>query len=200
MKKTLLPLILLLATLSGACITGGAPSPSPTLYDLGTLPTKPLVQADLPTLAIARVTAPDWLNSPQIYYRLAYVNDQQPRPYASSQWIMSPASLFEERIKSHIGQAGGQVVSATSGASRLPTVRIEIEDFTHVFESPEKSYAQLVARVSVLDRRKLVSQRTFTQHVPAPTPNAEGGTKAIAQATDAMMADILRWLDKLPLQ
>jgi cholesterol transport system auxiliary component len=200
MKKTLLPLILLLAALSGACVTGGTPNPRTTVYDLGTVPTKPLVQADLPALAIARVTAPEWLNGPQMYYRLAYVNSQQPRPYANSQWIMSPARLFEERIKSHIGQAGGQVMSATSSTSRLPTMRIEIDDFTHVFESPEKSYAQLIARVAVLEGRKLVGQRTFTRRVPAPTPNADGGAKAMAQATDAMMANILRWLDKLPLR
>lgn len=200
MKKNLLPLILLLAALSGACVTGGEPSSRTTLYDLGLLPAKPLVEADLPALAIARVTAPEWLNGPQMYYRLTYVNNQQPRPYANSQWIMSAARLFEERIKSHIGQAGGQVMSATSGITRLPTVRIEIDDFTHVFESPEKSYAQVIARVAVLEGRNLIGQRTFTQRVPAPTPNAEGGAKAMALATDAMMADILRWLDKLPLK
>lgn len=200
MKKTLLPLILLLAALAGGCITGGAPNPRATLYDLGTLPDQPLVQGNLPALAIARVTAPEWLNGPQMYYRLTYVNSQQPRPYANSQWIVSPARLLEERIKSHIGQAGGQVMSATSSMSRLPTMRIEIDDFTHVFETPEKSHARIVARVAVLDGRELAGQRTFAQRIPAPTPDAEGGAKAMAQATDAVMADILRWLDKLPLQ
>ena len=198
MKKSLLSLVLILAALSAACVTGRAPNPRAAMFDLGMMPATPLVQADLPALAIARVTAPEWLNGPQMYYRLAYANAQQPRPYANSQWSMSPARLFEERIKSHIGQAGGQVLSATVGITRLPTLRIEIDDFTHVFESPEQSYAHLVARIAVLDGRTLVGQRTFSQRMPAPTPDAEGGVRAMAQANDAMMADILRWLATLP--
>lgn len=198
MKKKSLPLLLLLAALSSACVLGTAPNPRATIYDLGTMPAVPLVQVDLPAMAIARVTAPEWLNGPQMYYRLLYVDSQQPRPYAHSQWSMSPARLFEERIKSHIGRAGGQVLSATAGITRLPTLRIEIDDFTHVFESPEKSYAQVIVRIAMLDGRTLVSQRTFQRRVPAPSPDANGGAKAIAQANDAMMSDILSWLATLP--
>ncbi len=198
MKKSLLPFVLLLAALCGACVSGNAPNPRATAFDLGMMPATPTGPLTLPALSIARVTAPEWLNGPQMYYRLVYANAQQPLPYSQSQWSMSPARLFEERIKSHISQNGGQVLSSSVGIARLPSLRIELDDFTHVFESPERSYAQLVARVAVLDGRKLLDQKLFQQRIPAPSQDAEGGARAMAQANDMMMADILHWLSALP--
>lgn len=198
MKKSLLSFVVILAALCSACVTGPTPNPRATAFDLGIMPSTPVATVKLPALSIARVTAPEWLNGPQMYYRLLYANAQQPRPYAQSQWSMSPARLFEERIKSHISQSGGQVLASSVGIARLPSLRIELDDFTHIFESPEQSYAQLVARVAVLDGSKLLGQKLFLQRVPASTPDAEGGAQAMAQASDTMMADILNWLSALP--
>lgn len=200
MKKCLRPLVLMLAVLSAACVTSSTPHPRATLYDLGITSVSPQTQVKLPPLAIARVTATEWLNGPQMFYRFSYADAQQPRAYGQSQWSMSPARLIEERIKSHIGRAGGQVLSATVGITRLPTLRIEVSDFTHVFDSPEKSYASLAVRVAVLDGRNLVAQRSFEQRAPAPTPDANGGAKAMAEASDILMADIMRWLSTLPIR
>lgn len=201
MTKILMPAVLTLALLLGGCVSSSQPSPRASIFDLGTMPqSSQQQQLKLPAVAIARVTASEWLNGPQMYYRLAYANAQQPRPYANTQWSMSPARLFEERIKSHIGQAGGQVLSATVGITRLPTLRIEVNDFTHVFDSPEKSHASLGVRIAVLDGRNLIAQRNFEKRLPAPTPDAFGGAKAMAQANDAMMADILQWLASLPIK
>lgn len=203
MKKRLIPVVLALAVISGGCVSSSQPNPRATIYDLGVMPAPIPAQQpklNLPPLAIARVTASEWLNGPQMYYRLAYANAQQPRPYAQTQWSMSPARLFEERIKSHIGQAGGQVLSATVGITRLPTLRIEINDFTHVFDSPEKSHTSLGVRIALLDGRNLIAQRSFERRVPAPTPDANGGAKAMAQANDAVMGDILQWLASLQIR
>lgn len=198
MKKNLLTFLLVIAVLCSACVSGRAPNPRATAFDLGMMPSTPVGPLQLPALSISRVTAPEWLNGPQMYYRLLYANAQQPLPYAHSQWSMSPARLFEERIKSHISQNGGQVLASSVGIARLPSLRIELDDFTQVFESPERSYAYLAARVAVLDGRKLLGQKLFQQRIPAPTPDAEGGAKAMAQANDMMMADILHWLSTLP--
>lgn len=200
MKKHLLPFAFVMALLTSAC--GTAPRESATTYDFGMLPPQPAMPqvASLPPLVISNVTAPDRLATPDINFRLAYTDSQQPRSYAFSQWSMPPAKLFEERLKSHIGQAGGEVLSGSTGISGLPELRIEIEDFSHIFETPEQSHAHVVARVAAIDGRKLISQKTFRQKVPAPSTNAEGGAKALAQASDAMIADILRWLSSLPLK
>ena len=200
MNKSLLSFVVVIAALCSACISGNTPNPREKVFDLGMMPSTPVGPVQLPALSISRVTAPEWLNGPQMYYRLLYANAQQPLSYSQHQWSMSPARLFEERIKSHISQNGGLVLASSVGIARLPSLRIELDDFTHVFESPERSYAQLTARVAVLDGRKLLGQKLFQQRIPAPSPDAEGGARAMAQANDMMMADILHWLSALPLQ
>src|SRR6476661_2501790 len=88
-------------TLLGACATKVE---SPTLYDLGLLrtPTDFAVPANFPALSVAEVNAPAWLDSQMMFFRLAYANDQQPRPYAASRWSMPPSQLFGQRLKSRI--------------------------------------------------------------------------------------------------
>src|ERR1019366_9328244 len=129
MKKiirfTLATMAILGCALFGACATKSEPL---SLYDLGPLRAASSGQtptSGLPPLSIAEVNAPAWLDSPMMYFRLAYANDQQPRPYASSRWTMPPAQLFGQRLKSRLAQAGAVGLSAADGAANLALLRIE---------------------------------------------------------------------------
>jgi cholesterol transport system auxiliary component len=177
------------------------------LYDLGLLPTSTTAAAvtttgpkSLPALSIAEPTVPTWLDRQTMMYRLAYANDLQPHAYASSRWTSPPVQLFTQRLKARIGQVGGMVVPASDGALNALTLHIEADDFSQVFNGPTESFANISVRASILRDRLLVGQKTFSTRMPAPTPDAQGGVRALSQASDAVIDDMTRWLATLPPQ
>lgn len=205
MKNTIRFLAILLTILAagtlGACASQQGRE-AREFYDMGMLPAPKNAPAPptLPPLSIAEIDSPAWLDSRTMFYRLAYANDQQPRPYASSRWIMPPADLFGQRLKDRIGQSGGAVLSASDGVINVPLLRIETDDFTQIFISPRESVVRVSVRASVLRARTLVAHRNFVREVPAPTPDASGGAHALAEASDAIITEMMTWLAGLPLK
>jgi cholesterol transport system auxiliary component len=157
--------------------------------------------AGLPAIAVAEPNVPAWLDSFEIYYRLGYTNDHQLRPYTNSRWSTPPLQLFAQRLKSGVAAAGGQVLSATETANNVPLVlHIDADDFTQLFDSPEHSSGRVTLRASLFDHRNLVAQKSFSHQVVATSNDAAGGAKALANASDATIADILQWLSLLNLK
>lgn len=196
---------LVVIAISGCALLGAGTTKSepPALYDLGTLhvaPSGSTAPAGVPPLSIAEVNTPAWLDSPMMYFRLAYANEQQPRPYAASRWAMPPAQLFGQRLKSRLAQAGGVVLSAADGAANVALLRIEADDFTQVFDGPGQSSARIALRATVFEGRTLVAQKSFLQQAPAPSPDAAGGARALMAASDAVITDMMAWLAALPLK
>lgn len=202
--KKFTPVIAALAAcavlLSGCAFVGK--SESATLYDLGPL----RVQQDktalpaLPPVSIAGVQVPVWLDTSMMFYRLNYANSQQPRPYSQARWTMTPGQLLTQHLKARIAQAGGVALAASDGALDVPVLRIEADDFTQHFDSPEQSTGRVVLRASLFRGRTLIAQRSFLRQAPTPTPDAAGGAAALAAASDAVIADIIQWLHGLPLK
>jgi cholesterol transport system auxiliary component len=99
-----------------------------------------------------------------------------------------------QRLKSHLARAGAPIVSASAGAANVPLLRIEADDFMQVFETPTSSSAHVMLRAAVMNGRVLVAQKTFSRQVAASTPDAAGGARALAEASDALIVDISDWL------
>jgi cholesterol transport system auxiliary component len=173
--------------------------PQAALFDLG-LATPAAGMPALPPMALAEVSTPEWLDSPAIFYRLAYDSARQPRAYANSRWSMPPAQLFVQRFKSRMGQAGGTLLSASDGATGIPVLHLDADEISQVFATPERSAGMVSMRLSVLNGRRLVGQKSFVRQAPAPTADAAGGVDAIAAASDAVIADMLQWLASLDLR
>lgn len=173
-----------------------------TLYDLGMLPAaqNAATPRALPPLSVTEINTPAWLDSRMMFYRLAYDNNQQPRPYANSRWTMPAAELFGQRLKARLGQAGGVVLSASDGVTNVPVLRVEADDFSQVFNSPQQSIVRVNVRASVLNGRVLVAHKNFMREVAAPTPDANGGARALADTSDAVITDMMDWLAGLPLK
>jgi cholesterol transport system auxiliary component len=192
-------LIVLSALLSGCASSGGQPTAA---YDFGPVPA--LQQAarphPLPAIIVADVSGPASLDTERMHYRLLYADARQSRPYAYNQWTSTPLQLLTQRIKARIAQAGVKVLSATDAAASITLLRIEVDDFAQNFDSATRSSGQIGLRASVFHGHKLVDQKTFTRSSPAPTPDAAGGARALADSSDALAADILAWLATLPLQ
>jgi cholesterol transport system auxiliary component len=177
----------------------GVKKPQAELFDLG-LATAAANMPALPPMALAEVGTPEWLDSPAIFYRLAYDSARQPKPYANSRWSMPPAQLFAQRLKSRISQAGGTLLSASDGAAGIPVLHLDADEISQVFDSPERSAGMVAMRLSVLNGRRLLGQKSFMRRMPAPSADAAGGVDAIAAASDAVIADMLQWLASLDLR
>lgn len=202
-KKFFIALSLGIGMLVAGCATN---QPSPlTAYDLGSInlandvPKQTRLQSlTLPTISLAEVTTPAWLDSQQMMYRLSYGNDQQTHAYASNRWSMSPAQLFQQRLTARLSHAGAGIVSASDGALNVPVLHIALDDFSQVFTSVSQNHARATVRASLYDGRNLIAQKMFDISTPSTSADAQGGARALSEASDAIIDNIAVWLSKLP--
>ena len=191
--------IIAAAVLLGACASKG---PTTANYDFGPLP--PPAQAaganGIGAIIVADATGPASLDSERMQYRLLYADARQSRPYAYNQWTSTPLQLVTQRMKARIAQAGVKVLSTTDSAASVNLLRLEVDDFAQNFESATQSSGNISLRASVFRSHRLVDQKTFTRSAPAPSADAAGGARALADASDALAADVLVWLAALPPQ
>ena len=167
----------------------------PKTYDFGPPVEYARVNPSVPgTVLVAAVRAPVWLADEGIVYRLLYDEAARPRIYAYNRWAGAPADLIADRIRSRLVAVSRGVVGPTFSARSDYTLRVELEDFSHHFEAPGQARAVLRARASLLesDRRTLLAQRAFEVARPA-APNAEGAVKALTEATDAFIEELVKW-------
>jgi cholesterol transport system auxiliary component len=189
--------VLLLAVLQSACASRAS---APALYDFGPLGTSNNpADVRLPALNVAEVQTPAWLDGPMMFYRLNYANIQQAYPYAGSRWSMTPAQLLGQRLKARIAQAGGTVLSPQDGVAQLPVLKVDADEFIQIFSTPNASTSVLNARASLFQGSHLIGQRQFSQQINAPTPDAAGGARAMANASDALIGDMLHWIAEIKL-
>ena len=171
--------------------------PPATRYDFGpvsSVPSGQIVPTDLPALVVSQVSAPDWLNSTRMYYRLAHVNEQQTLFYTLSSWNAQPSKLFRERFHSRIVAAGGETGDGVMSKANQLRLIIHLEDFSQYFLDDSDSKARIALRVSVPGRDGSVLRKSFFHQVDAPTPDAAGGAKALSVATDEVITQVLDWI------
>ena len=154
------------------------------------------------SILVPDALAPVWLDSTAILYRLAYQDLAQVYAYASSRWAATPATLLTQRIRSRIAMVNDDgVVSATEGARTDYALRLELEEFTQIFDTTDQSRAIVKLRASLIDRRTrlLLSQRSFSIEQSAPAPNASGAVRALTEASDNLVGSLIGWLgEELP--
>lgn len=199
---------LALLALSG-CAVPDRPA-RPAVYDFGpgALATPPALSQDvLPALTLADVEATAALDSTAVLYRLAYADAQQLRPYAQARWSMAPAQLLRQRLRERLslGRAvlnpGESAAPGAAGLSEAKTLRIELEEFSQLFEAPDQSVGLLRLRATMLQATpigdRLVAQRTVLVQRPAASADAPGGVRALTAATDAAVLELEQWLRQL---
>lgn len=195
MSKRFLTL-LAFALLAGCAATR---TTSNSLYDFGPAPAATAARAvPLPALVVTDVSGPAALDSERMFYRLNYADPLQARSYANSRWNGTPLQMVTQRFKTRIAQAGVKVVSPTDASNGIPLLRVEVDDFSHNFDSATQSQGLVVLRASLFQGHTLVDQRTFSRRTDASSADAAGGARALAASTDAAAADILAWLGTQP--
>ena len=190
----------------GACASKGQPT---VQYDFGPLPVASGASAaaaaaaatsasNIGAIIVADVSGPAALDSERMHYRLLYADARQSRPFAYNQWTVTPLQLLTQRIKTSLSHGGVKVLSTTDAAASATVLRMEVEDFAQNFDTATSSQGVLRLRASVFRNHRLVDQKTFSSSKPAPTADAAGGARALADASDAVAADLLTWLAALP--
>lgn len=194
MKKAIAALLLLVLS---ACSLGPTQKDTPATYDLGALPapgaSPPRIRASLMVHGIA---APSWLDSQAIVYRLNYQDAARQQVYAHSRWAAPAAALLTQRLRGQLAAASdGGIIGLADSARADYALRVELEEFTQVFDAVDTSRAVVVARASLVNvsRRVLHAQKTFTVDKPAASPNAEGGVRALAAASNEMIESVVAW-------
>ncbi len=186
---------LLASLLVASCAVGPGARVDVARYDFGSAPV-PASSAATPDggapLLVDDAVAPEWMDSASMHYRLAYEDAAQPRAYANSRWMMPPAALFTGRLRQRLAATGAVLVPA-DGLRAAHALRIEIEEFSQVFDSPRSSRAMLRVRASLFAGVALVAQRTFSIERAAPTADAQGGVRALTAATDALIGQVQAW-------
>jgi cholesterol transport system auxiliary component len=177
----------------------------PGVLDAAALMTPP---AGLPLLALADVeTSGGAIDKLAVLYRLGYVDAQQLRPYAQAHWSMPAAALVQQRLRhilglQHVVLPAGEGAAMTPADGKRPLVlKVVLEEFTHFFESPTSSFGLLRLRATLLENAaggaKVLAQRQLVSRQPASTPDAPGGVRALAAATDAAVQTLAVWLAQI---
>ncbi len=189
LSLSLLPVLVALPS----CTLGPAPVPEPVSYDFGAMPVSSGPVKIRQSLLVQDVAAPNWMDSPAIFYRLAFRDAARPQAYSGSRWVMPPAILVTNRLRQKMAAASGGVVVPADGIRTSNVLRLEVEDFVQVFDAPGQSRAVVRLRASLLGNRALIAQRTFTIEQPSATPDAEGGVKALTAASEQAIDQIVDW-------
>lgn len=203
MKKT--AVLLLAAVLLASCKSLPDKPVQQTLYDFG----PPRVAegsapVDRVPLVLPDVQAEGVLETSALLYRLAYEDPHQLRPYAFARWTAEPGVLLRLRLQEILGRervvldSGASAMLTRRGGPPPPMLRVELEEFSHVFDSPRESRGMLRLRATLLQREggnsRVVAQRSFQVQRPAPTPDAAGGVRALTAAVDAVAQELAGWL------
>lgn len=199
-------LALLAALLAAACSTFAPDKPvRATLYDFGPGPGAAAAPGPMrPPIVLEEIESPTSLESSALLYRLAYADAHQLHPYARARWAAPPSRLVRQRLREQLGRDRA-VLDPTESASlariagTMPHVlHVELEEFSHTFDSPAQSWGELRLRVTLMDNtpggERLVAQRVVTQRQPAPSADAAGGVRALVAAVDAAAREIAEWL------
>ena len=172
-----------------ACVGSIRNAPTAVAYDFG-LPAARLVSDGTWSRLALEVKSPPWFDSLYIDYRLAYEDPLKQREYAGSRWAGAPGILLAQRLRQQLG-----VLSANGNMAVDCLLRVELQAFSQVFNSPQHSNGVLQASVSVVDRkRQLVAERQVVIEKPAATADAHGGVSALVAASDDFGQQMATWL------
>ena len=190
-------LIIGLSLLVGCSFSSNKPT-SLALYDLGLKPVSEVQVAPVDvSIMMTEITAPIWLTSPAMQYRLTYHDPARTYHYAHSRWVTAPAKLLTRRIQDDLSQLTHKgVISSQEGLKSDYALHIELEEFTQVFDQPQSSRAMIRLRANLVARatRQLISQQKFSVEKMTPTADAAGAVATLIQLSDQVSLELMQWL------
>lgn len=201
-----LPGLILALCLSGCVSLGGHPNP-PAVYDFGPGDQPAASAQGVPSrvpLVLGEIEAGALPEGNAMLYRLAYADGQQLRPYAQARWSVAPAELLRRTLREQLSKdqpvltpQDGAALREQAQAQHL-TLRVELQDFSQVFDTAAHSHAWLRLQATLFSRsgggEALLAQRQFVASQDATSADAAGGAQAMAQASRQLAQDLSAWI------
>ncbi|MBX3630363.1 MAG: membrane integrity-associated transporter subunit PqiC [Nitrosomonas sp.] len=200
MKKSTVILGLLLLT---GCTVIPKPDSSTAIYNFAVYAPSPVERPEQhivkngKKILIPQITAPSWLDTPAIHYRLAYHNAAQSYTYANSRWSSPPAFLLTQQIKQKIAADTHHLVIKDSSVAIVEyELHIEIEEFSQIFNTLSDSYVSIRFRASLVNNaHRLVAQKIFSTSHATATADAAGAVDSFTIASNRLMNELVEWLN-----
>lgn len=130
--------------------------------------------------------AEESINHNKIRYRLNYQNPSRVFYYAESRWAATPSELFSSKLS--------KMVNLTKNPTNC-SLKLKIEAFDHVFQTTAASNGVVQLNAQVIHRisKKIISSQLITESVTSTSPNAQGGTAALQQASKNALQKVIDW-------
>lgn len=152
-------------------------------------------------LGISAISVPPWLEGTGFFYRLAYEKDNRLSAYAYSDWVAPPALLLEPLVRGRLASGSGwqAVVGPGAPADVDASLYLRLENFSQVFTQPRQSVGIIELTATLIDSHsgQVLAQKNFRVRVAAPTPDAQGGAKALSRASGQLVAQLRRWVQSV---
>ncbi len=188
-----------LAASLAVALVGCATPQSPvakSVYDFGPVQASNAAVSAASSVAIslADIEAHASLEGAAVVYRLGYADVQQLRPYTLARWSTPPAQLVHQRLRDALSARGPVLAPVDGGASWL--LKVELEEFSQLFDTPSSSQGVVRLRATLMDANKLVAQRTISASAAAPSADAAGGVRGLTLATDDAVRQMSAWVQQ----
>lgn len=182
--------------LIAGCSAGSTSRETPAAYDFGPQRVESATAKSLrASILLHTVGAPAWLDTNGVVYRLAYQDAARQQMYVGTRWVSAPALLLTQQLRARLAAVSeGGVVSAADGARADYALRVELDEFSQIFDAADRSRGVVVARASLVNtaKRALIAQRSFTFERAAGS-NADGGVRALAGAGGELADGVVAW-------
>lgn len=174
--------LLLLALLTGCSLAPPRQQHSTTYYDLPAF--KMESTAALRTLD---VVPSSWLAGTAMHYRLAYADGNRREHYAGSRWSGPPAELLGIGLQRSL-------MSGHEGVGTGCRLRLDLDDFSQVFDSAQHSRMLLEGRATLYGaQQKVLGRRTISLSQPAGS-DAASGVAASGPLGAALVRELRSWI------
>ncbi|HEY0294131.1 MAG TPA: ABC-type transport auxiliary lipoprotein family protein [Bordetella sp.] len=181
---------LCLALALAGCSVGKV-GPAPVLYDLGADDGAAVSGgAARKPIALAFDAAPA-LGDTGMIWRVG--GSASPKAYARAKWSVSPAELVRQRLVERLSRLGPVL---SEGAAGLPRLQVTLTRFEQVFAADGTASTGQVSLQAVLLQAdgRVLAQKLVQRSAAAATQDAEGGARALRQATDGAADELSAWL------
>ncbi|HSW19913.1 MAG TPA: ABC-type transport auxiliary lipoprotein family protein [Ramlibacter sp.] len=199
-------MVLCLACLVAGCSNFIERPMRPDLFDLGQSAERAGTSAGAmaePVLVLPEIEAAGSLEGTGVLYRLVYADAQQLRAYGQSRWSAPAPQLVRRTLAERLARdrvvlnPGEAALLSRSGATPAQVLRLELQEFAQVFDSPRQSSARLRLRATLFEvsarGEEVLAQRVFELSRAAATADAAGGVQALAAAVQGAADDIAQW-------
>lgn len=176
----------LLVSSLAACVGMNKARQTTNIYDFGLSVSSENNQQIASKILFEQPAAAESLNNNKIRYRLNYQDPLRVFFYADSRWAATPSELLSSKLS--------KMVNLTKNPMNC-SLELKIEAFDHVFQTATASegVVQLSALLVEKKSRKVISSQLITESAASASPNAQGGTAALHQASENALKKVIQW-------